>query len=59
VSVPLAWSELSKKSLRPNGITIRTIFGRLEKAEDPWHDFWDNPASLATARRKLARRAKP
>jgi bifunctional non-homologous end joining protein LigD len=59
VSVPLAWSELSRKSLRPNGITIRTIFGRLEKAEDPWHDFWDNPASLATARRKLARRAKP
>ncbi|HJR17073.1 MAG TPA: non-homologous end-joining DNA ligase [Gemmatimonadales bacterium] len=59
VSVPLAWSELGKKSLRSDGITIRTIFGWLEKAEDPWHDFWDNPASLATARRKLARRGKP
>jgi bifunctional non-homologous end joining protein LigD len=58
VSVPLDWSEITRKSLRPDGITIRTIFRRLGKANDPWRDFWDSCGSLATARRKLPRSAK-
>jgi bifunctional non-homologous end joining protein LigD len=53
VSVPLEWSELKKKSLRSNSFTIRTIFGRLDRVEDPWADFWRSGVSLATARRKL------
>lgn len=55
VSVPLGWSELKRKSLRPNGYTIRTVFGRLQDIEDPWADFWRSGVSLAKARRKLER----
>jgi bifunctional non-homologous end joining protein LigD len=43
VSVPLAWSELRKKGLRPDGLTIRTVFERLDKGDDPWKDFGGTP----------------
>jgi bifunctional non-homologous end joining protein LigD len=55
VSVPLAWSELGKKSLRANSFTIRNVFDRLEKQDDPWSDFWKCAVSLSSARRKLTR----
>ena len=55
VSVPIDWAELKKKGLRPNGVTIRTIFDRLEGGPDPWEDFWRSRTSLAKARRKLER----
>lgn len=55
VSVPLDWSELRKKNLRSDGVTIRTIFDRLEKVEDPWADFWRSGVSLTRARRKHER----
>jgi bifunctional non-homologous end joining protein LigD len=54
VSVPIDWSELRKKNLRPNSITIRTLFDRLDETKDPWADFWQNCVSLAKARRRLA-----
>jgi bifunctional non-homologous end joining protein LigD len=54
VSVPLDWSELRKKSLRSDGVTIRTVFDRLMKVGDPWADFWRSGVSLASARRRLA-----
>jgi bifunctional non-homologous end joining protein LigD len=53
VSVPLEWSELRKKSLRSDSVTIRTVFDRLEKGGDPWAEFWRSGVSLAKARRKL------
>ena len=56
VSVPLDWSELKKKNLRSDGVTIRTIFDRLAKVGDPWEDFWRSGVSLAKARRKLERK---
>lgn len=55
VSLPLDWSELRKKNLRSDGVTIRTIFDRIDKAGDPWADFWRSGVSLAGARRKLER----
>jgi bifunctional non-homologous end joining protein LigD len=55
VSVPLAWSELKQKNLRSNSYTIRSIFPRLDKVEDPWAEFWRSGVSLAAARRKLTR----
>jgi bifunctional non-homologous end joining protein LigD len=54
VSAPLHWSELTKKSLRSDSMTIRNIFDRLEKVEDPWADFWRKGGSLAKARRNLS-----
>ncbi len=53
VSVPIDWADLKKKGLRPNGVTIRTIFDHLENAPDPWEAFGRSRASLAKARRKL------
>jgi len=53
VSLPLNWSELNRKDLRPNGATIRTVFERLEKAGDPWRDFRRHATSLSRARRKI------
>lgn len=55
VSVPLEWHELDRPDLRSNGITIRTVFARLEAAGDPWQDFWSRGATLTRARRRLAR----
>jgi bifunctional non-homologous end joining protein LigD len=54
VSVPLAWSELKRKTLRSNGYTIRTLFERLDQLGDPWADFWRRGVLLTNARRKLA-----
>lgn len=54
VSVPLEWSELRKKNFRPDAVTMRTVFERLDKGDDPWKDFWRHATSLDKARRKLA-----
>jgi bifunctional non-homologous end joining protein LigD len=53
VSVPLHWHELRRKDLRPDGVTIRTVFKRLDRVPDPWADFWQRAVSLGRARRKL------
>jgi len=53
VSTPLDWEELKKKDLRPDGVTIRTIFNRLEEIDDPWKNFWGHAVSLTEARRRL------
>jgi bifunctional non-homologous end joining protein LigD len=53
VSVPLDWSELGRKNLRPDGVTIRTLFDRLERVGDPWTDFWRRAVSLNAARQRL------
>jgi len=53
VSVPLAWSELGSGALRADGVTIRSVFDRLESAGDPWTDFWRRGVSLRRARRRL------
>jgi bifunctional non-homologous end joining protein LigD len=57
VSVPLAWSELNNEDLRPDGVTIRTVFERLEKFGDPWHEYRRAAASLRAAYRKLEKRS--
>jgi bifunctional non-homologous end joining protein LigD len=54
VSAPLDWSELNRKDLRPNGVTMRTIFSRLAKVGDLWKNFRQHATSLKMARRKLA-----
>jgi bifunctional non-homologous end joining protein LigD len=53
ISAPLDWSELRKKDLRPDGVTLGTIFDRLETVENPWGDFRRRAADLGKARRQL------
>jgi bifunctional non-homologous end joining protein LigD len=53
VSVPLDWDELTRRDLRSDGVTIRSVFDRLKKVGDPWTDFWRRGVSLSKARQKL------
>jgi bifunctional non-homologous end joining protein LigD len=53
VSAPLDWHELQKRDLRPDGVTIRTVFARLEKVDDPWKGFSGSAVSLAKVQPKL------
>jgi bifunctional non-homologous end joining protein LigD len=53
ISVPLAWAELRGKSFRPDAFTIRNVFERLERIDDPWKDFWRHAVSLKAASRKM------
>ena len=53
--VPLDWNELRRKELRPDGVTIRTVFDQLDEAGDSWADFWRRGVSLNRARQKLER----
>ena len=60
VSAPLDWRELDAKGVRPDGVTIRNLFERLEKmppskTDDPWKDFRARAASLKQAAQKLRR----
>jgi bifunctional non-homologous end joining protein LigD len=57
ISFPIDWSELKKKTLKPNEVTIRNAFERLENTRDPWADFWSSGVSLAKARQKLRQRS--
>jgi bifunctional non-homologous end joining protein LigD len=36
VATPLRWAELDDGGLRPDGWTLRTVLGRLERDGDPW-----------------------
>jgi bifunctional non-homologous end joining protein LigD len=53
VSVPLYWSELRDKKFRPDAYTIRNVFERLERIEDPWANFTKGSGSLKSASRNL------
>jgi bifunctional non-homologous end joining protein LigD len=53
VSAPLYWEELKSRDLRPDGVTIRSVFDRIKKVGNPWADFWRRGVSLSKARQKL------
>jgi bifunctional non-homologous end joining protein LigD len=53
VAVPINWRELGKNDYRPDTVTIRTVFDRLKKQDDPWKNFWHSAVSLKGTQRKL------
>jgi bifunctional non-homologous end joining protein LigD len=53
VSVPISWDELDKRGLRPDGVTIETIFRRLDEVENPWKNFWSDAASLKRVHHRI------
>jgi bifunctional non-homologous end joining protein LigD len=59
VSLPLRWEELVRQDLRPDGVTIRNVFERLDKVGDPWKDFRRHRVSLHRARQILEQRHGP
>ncbi len=36
ISAPIEWDELDDPALRPNGVTVRTVFGQLAERADPF-----------------------
>jgi bifunctional non-homologous end joining protein LigD len=53
VAIPITWRELDKREFRPDNITIRTIFDRIKKQDDPWKAFWRRAVPLRRAIPKL------
>ena len=39
IAVPIAWSDVERDDLRPDGVTIRTVWDRLRGREDPWREM--------------------
>jgi bifunctional non-homologous end joining protein LigD len=53
VAIPICWDELSKRTFRPDGATIRSVFDQLRRVDDAWKDFWRNTVSLKRAMGKM------
>ncbi len=53
VATPIGWSELDDKNLDPQLYTIKNIFNRLEKVEDPWQELTLNAKRIGDAQVKL------
>jgi bifunctional non-homologous end joining protein LigD len=39
IAVPVPWSAVEKSDLRPDGVTIRTVWDWLRRRTDPWADM--------------------
>jgi bifunctional non-homologous end joining protein LigD len=46
ISAPIDWDELDDPGLRPDGITVRTVFGRLAERGDPFRTVLDYDQEL-------------
>jgi bifunctional non-homologous end joining protein LigD len=55
VATPLTWDELGRADLDARRYTIRNLFRRLARKEDPWKDIARHAGSLADAHRRLER----
>lgn len=46
VATPLSWDEVDDPNLGPQSYTIRNIFQRLARQEDPWHALSTHQAKI-------------
>jgi bifunctional non-homologous end joining protein LigD len=53
VATPLNWEELDRPKLTSSQYTLRNIFQRLDREEDPWKDIYRQGKSLEKAREML------
>jgi bifunctional non-homologous end joining protein LigD len=53
IATPLDWSEVGNPKLGPRTYTLRNIFRRLGRKDDPWRDIDRHAQSLATIQDKL------
>lgn len=51
VATPISWAELS--TVTPQQYTIKNIFQRIARVEDPWKDMQKKACGLTQARKKL------
>ncbi|HEY5949614.1 MAG TPA: non-homologous end-joining DNA ligase [Kofleriaceae bacterium] len=55
VSMPIEWSEVGDKKLRPDGFTLTNVRERLAKKGDAWRDLRKHPGSITKALAALAK----
>jgi bifunctional non-homologous end joining protein LigD len=55
VATPLDWDEVRDPKLQADRFTLRTIFGRLARRQDPWKQIGRRARSLSAARERLER----
>ena len=48
IAVPVPWSAVEKSDLRPDGVTVRTVWDWLRRRADPWADMDDSRRPLPT-----------
>jgi bifunctional non-homologous end joining protein LigD len=53
VATPLSWDELQDPELHSRTYTIKNIFRRLSRKQDPWKDIYSHGISLASQGGKL------
>lgn len=53
VATPVSWAEVEKGRLSPQQWTIKTIFARLSRVEDPWQGMMRHAGSVKKAVRLL------
>jgi bifunctional non-homologous end joining protein LigD len=53
VATPLHWAEVEDGRLRPDRFTLRSVRGRLERADDPWAGFGRRRRRLSHAYDRL------
>lgn len=57
VATPLAWDEIGRVEAR--SFTVKNLFRRLGRIDDPWKDLRRHATGLAGARRRLERLREP
>jgi bifunctional non-homologous end joining protein LigD len=53
VATPISWDELLKKGIMPQSYTVKNIFRRLSRVQDPWADIYTHPQSLKSVVKQL------
>ncbi len=54
VATPITWQELQKSITNAQRYTIKNMFRRLGRRDDPWKEFDAHAQSLKSARKKLS-----
>ncbi len=54
VATPLHWEEVEDRKLTAQRYTIKNIFKRLEKIDDPWSEINKHAKTLNAARKKIS-----
>lgn len=56
VATPISWDELLKKGVMPQSYTVKNIFRRLSRVQDPWADIDAHAQSLKSVMKELNRK---
>ncbi|MDX1649560.1 MAG: ATP-dependent DNA ligase, partial [Myxococcota bacterium] len=53
VAAPIAWKDLERKGIGPRDYTVRNVFRKIARRDDPWSGMRRRARSLEPARKRL------